>query len=663
MRNLIPPILRHTSACALAELLVVTSSSLSVLAQTAPLITRQPVSISRSLGASAEFAVSVSGDAPLTYQWQHEGVDLSGATKRTLTITSVALLDSGSYRLIISNSVGTAKSDAAELDVDPTFTKVSAGDFVKNSEWSGISAGDYDGDGFLDLYAGGPYVYRNDPARPGEFKKVSIGGGISTNPGDGFGLWGDYDNDGKLDLFVTQGADGNPLPNRLLHNEGNGIFRQINTTTFSSDSGSFSFGAAWGDYDRDGYLDLFVANNNAGTKSVARSSLYHNRGDGTFTRVTDWEIGTSEANAFGCNWSDVNGDGWPDLTVGVNPGGQSIYWENQQGKGFERFVLPGGGGDFINGPCWADFDNSRNLSAFVPYSGLQTARLIGNDGQGNFEPLFDSDLSTITQGYGGTWGDFDNDGWLDLFVPRTGAYVKNTSNTNALWRNNGDGSFTQILTGSLATDASNTSSAAWADFDNDGFLDLAVGGGGSAKNLLYRNNGNSNSWLALKLIGAKSNRSAIGAKIRVTATIRGQVLTQLREIGSDAVFAQNDPRPHFGLGDASLAQNVRIEWPSGQIQELTNILVKQFLTIIEPGGPPKLNITRTTDPAFVMVEIVGEAEQDYELQSSPDLITWTTTSTLRTGADQSAQQSISESASRQFFRALSISKRNNFGRP
>src|SRR5439155_7289915 len=160
---------------------------------------------------------------------------------------------------------------------------------------------------------------------------------------------------------------------------------------------------------------------------------------------------------------------------------------------------------------------------------------------------------------------------------------------NFPYPNNGDGTFTKITSGSLVNDLGNCGGAVWGDYDNDGFLDLFVANGfvgQSANNLLYRNNANSNSWLNLRLIGTVSNRSAIGAKIRVQATIGGKTFWQLREISGGTSFgSQNDMRANFGLGDATNADIVRIEWPSSIVQTMTNVAAKQFLTGVEHQSP------------------------------------------------------------------------------
>src|SRR4029453_2374792 len=176
------------------------------------------------------------------------------------------------------------------------------------------------------------------------------------------------------------------------------------------------------------------------------------------------------------------------------------------------------------------------------------------------------------------WADYDNDGFLDLFV------ANSSGQNESLYRNNGEGTFAKVTTGSTGSDGGNSGGCAWGDYDNDGFLDLFVPNWqGSRPNFLYRNNGNSNAWLKVPCRGTQSNRDAIGAKVRVKASFRGTERWQVREVSGGIGFGQT-PYANFGLGDATNAQIVRIEWPSGTVEELSDVAVKQFLTVTEPGA-------------------------------------------------------------------------------
>ena len=223
------------------------------------------------------------------------------------------------------------------------------------------------------------------------------------------------------------------------------------------------------------------------------------------------------------------------------------------------------------------------------------------------------------------WADYDNDGWLDLFVTASGLIDSaEPGRKSMLYHNNGNGSFTKITSGSLVNDVNWSEGGIWGDYDNDGFMDLFVANGGFAgnqANSLFRNNGNTHGWLKLKLIGTISNRAAIGAKVRVKATIGGKSFWQMREIsGGDGFLSQNDIRPNFGLGDARVAEIVRIEWPSGLVQELHDVAPKQFLTITEPARLQVLG-----PGAFRVQSWKG---MTFEVQASTDLKQWSPVNTV-----------------------------------
>jgi len=241
--------------------------------------------------------------------------------------------------------------------------------------------------------------------------------------------------------------------------------------------------------------------------------------------------------------------------------------------------------------------------------------LYHNDGHGRFTKITDGII--VNEGgrsYSCAWGDFDNDGYLDLFVTNW------LGENNFLYRNNTDGTFTKILGGSLVNDGgAGSSGCAWGDYDNDGFLDLFVVN--IEKYFLYRNNGNSNAWINIKCVGTASNRSAIGAKIRVKAVIRGKSVWQLTEVSGGSGFtSQNDMRANFGLGDATVVDTVRIEWPSGIVQELHDVRAKQFLTAVEPA----FQITKPQSGAegFQMT-VAARKGTKQSIEVTSDLVNWT----------------------------------------
>jgi hypothetical protein len=295
--------------------------------------------------------------------------------------------------------------------------------------------------------------------------------------------------------------------------------------------------------------------------------------------------------------------------------------------------------------AWGDYDNDGFLDAFISINPQGKNLLYHNNGDGTFTLVTNSVIgSEIGSSTGCAWGDYDNDGWLDLFVARTGTdsnFNIVAHENNWLYHNNGDGTFTKVTSGSLVNEIGPSFGAAWGDYDNDGFVDLFVSNGfiiSSANNFLYHNNGNSNNWINFRLVGTVSNRSAIGAKVRVKATISGKTFWQMREIsGGSGHGSQNDLRANFGLGDATNVDLVRIEWPSGIVQTMTNIASKQFLTVVEgqsPGtnNPPRFtNVARTT-AGVTDLSVSGDTGFVYLFEASTNLQNW---SWLGTGTNLS----------------------------
>ena len=423
------------------------------------------------------------------------------------------------------------------------------------------------------------YLYRNNG--DGSFTRVTTGA-IATDDANSEGAtWGDYDNDGHLDLFVAAGLGGNDL---LYRNNGDGSFTK-GTAGPVVQSGGNSRGCAWGDYDNDGYLDLFVAN-----EQGQNNFLYRNNGDGTFTRITSGSIVNDGGASYGCSWGDYDNDGFLDLFVSNLNQNNFLYHNNRDGTFTKiasgRIVSDGGASQ---GCAWGDYDNDGFLDLFVANRN-QKNFLYHNDGNGTFTAITNGAVvNEIGYSWSPAWVDYDNDGFLDLFVangPPSGS-----GQNNFLYRNSGDGTFTRVTTGSIVNDGAISDGCAWGDFNNDGFLDLFVSNLNDQNNLLYRNDGNSNNWIAVRCMGRLSNGSAIGTKVRIRTIRDGQYAFQMREIsGGSGYGSQNAAYAYFGLGSATNVDMMRIEWPSGVVQEMFSILppfpiaAGQLLTAIEPEG-------------------------------------------------------------------------------
>jgi len=479
-----------------------------------------------------------------------------------------------------------------------TFTRVTSGDIVTLPAlyWGG-SWGDYDDDGWLDLFVGASqpfarnFLYHNE--RDGTFSLIDDAAMPKVPSNQHGASWGDYDNDGHLDLIVTAGNPGE-WHNMLYRNQGNGTFAWTTDNPIYTETRDGGFhGPVWLDYDNDGFLDLFVGGHDM------QNRLFRNDGHGSFTRITDRVLVNDATTgvSFGV-WTDYDGDGDLDLIVSnVAAPGSSLFttipYRNDGGGVFTRVTDSGLSGRLENtyASCTADYDNDGFLDLFL--ANAQQNSLYHNGGDGTFTRVTGSTTVKDTIPASAifsacAWGDYDNDGFLDLYVAVADLSFPLPPRVHGfLYHNGGDGTFTKVTAGAIATDPSTgASGASWGDYDNDGFLDLFVSQGGfsprAVPNLLYHNDGNGNAWLNVKLVGTVSNRSAIGAKVRVNAFFRGESRWQLREIsGGDSESNQQSLNAEFGLADATMIDTVRVEWPSGIVQELHHVAPRQFLTITE----------------------------------------------------------------------------------
>ncbi len=602
-------------------------------AQTAPpTLTSQPRSQSVSLGANVTFRVTASGTPPPNFQWRWNDLPVNAATNNVLALTNVTLTQAGGYSAVVSNDGGAATSAVAVLSVDPTFTKIISGRIAaEGGDSSGCAWGDFDNDGFPDLFVGNGgtknFLYRNNG--DGTFtKRTNAAPALDSGFG---GSWGDFNNDGWLDLFV-----GNRSANYLYRNNGDGTFTKV--TPFAGTAGALSWSGSWGDYDRDGWLDLFISNGGGNN-----NALLHNSGNETFTKLTAARIVGDGGVSIGAAWQDYDGDGWPDLFV-ANNGGNNFLYRNLRNGAFARVTAGRIATDSQSAivPDWGDYDNDGWPDLAVGCFGRNLVYRNLGDGtfarQTNGPVVLDPQNSEIVQ-----WIDYDNDGFLDLFSANEGGQ------NNTLYHNNGEGTFAKITTGSLVNDGGNSAGCAWADYDNDGFLDLFVANWqGSRPNFLYRNNGNTNHWLKVKCVGTASNRAGIGAKIRVHAAIRTTDRWQLREISGGTGFGQTSLLAHFGLGDAAIVETVRVEWPSGTIQELHTVSVNQTLTVFEP---PKLAALKYNTLGF-QSEVVGLPGSNYVIETSLDLSAWAWLTTVtNSGRSTAFSDPTLPDAPRRFYRA------------
>ena len=484
----------------------------------------------------------------------------------------------------------------------------------------GVCVGDFDGDGRQDIYfvngrdlydrgiSVSNALYHNNG--DGRFTDVTEKAGV---PGTGYGLgcvWGDYDNDGFPDLFVTQYGR-----NVLYRNNGDGTFTDATDKAGVAglESGSFHSGATFFDYDRDGFLDLYVGSYVAldpdgprycdigTTKSScppsaykgSTNALYHNNGDGTFTNVTRaMNMLQPKGKNLSVGAADYDNDGWPDLFV-ANDGVEAYLYHNQQGKRFEEIAVPSGmafsaGGHLMAAMCISlgDYDNDGWLDLYISDFQGSSDHVWHNDGNGNLDEVSDT-LGIIAPthnvlSFGGGFFDYDNDGWLDLFIGNGHVYpeIEQASpgtrykQLNSLFHNERGRRFSDT-TATAGIDQQTPRVArgvAFADLDNDGFVDIVVANNGDPP-LILRNSGSGGHFLNFKLIGTRSNRDGMGARIHLVAG----GISQIREIaGGGSYLSQSDLRANFGLGSESTAKLVEITWPSGRKQSFRDVAGDNF---------------------------------------------------------------------------------------
>jgi hypothetical protein len=506
--------------------------------------------------------------------------------------------------------------------------------YIIDSMSGGVGLIDCDNDGKLDIITvngstveryrqgGDPMItlYHQDANL--KFTDITKAAGL-TRKGWGMGVAvADYDNDGLQDIYVT-GFGGNAL----YHNLGNCKFEDV-TEKAGVAGGGFSTGAAWADYDRDGRVDLFVSRyvhvdidklpefgNDArycrfktvmvqcGPWGMTGESdlLFHNKGDGTFEEVSK-KAGVDDSHAYyglGATWGDYDNDGWPDLYV-ANDTGPNFLYHNKHDGTFEEIGLLSGSalsGDGLQqgsmGVDWGDYLHEGRLSMLVTNFTEQGSTLYHNQGNDSF-----ADVSVRAKimkptyplvSWGTAFFDMDNDGWLDIFIASGHVYPQVDSIPGAaqyrqplvLLRNHRDGTFEDVSSTLESLPLKSRRGVAFGDINNDGNVDVVVLNVGEAPSLLLNHNQSSNHRVLFKLVGTKSNKAAIGARV----TVKAGSLTQFDEVrGGASYLSQNDLRLHFGLGDNDKMNEITIRWPNGETETLREVAADFIYTIVEGAG-------------------------------------------------------------------------------
>ena len=525
----------------------------------------------------------------------------------------------------------------AGLTASTVFGGEQSKKYILETTGGGVAFVDYDGDGWPDIFvvngsrlegfgAAPPptsKLYRNrhdgtfeDVTNKARLDRVAWGQGVCA---------GDFDNDGHIDLFLTAWGH-----NALYRNRGDGTFQDVSQAAgFRSARVRWGSGCAFVDYDRDGRLDLFVANYvdfdpqtapepgtnarcqfkgiavNCGPRGLKGESdiLYHNNGDGTFTDVSE-RAGIAKIHGnygLGVLTGDFDNDGWPDIYV-ANDTNASLLFHNKHDGTFEEIGVPAGCAYDADGKeasgmgvTTADYDADGWLDIFKTNFSDEPASLYHNSGEGLFvESGLQAGIGRNQKWLG--WGcgflDYDNDGWPDLFLVNGHVYPEvdraNVGLTfrqpKVLYHNQGGKRFEDVSAagGPAVTTPAPARGCAFGDFDNDGRIDIVMNNMNAPPTLLRGNCRNTNRWLKVRLVGKKSNRSGIGARV-YCVTGKHRQMDEVRSGGS--YLSQNDLRPHFGLGDATNADRIRVEWPSGIVDELQNVPAGQTVTVLEGSAP------------------------------------------------------------------------------
>jgi enediyne biosynthesis protein E4 len=497
---------------------------------------------------------------------------------------------------------------------------------------SGCGWIDYDQNGLLDLYlVNGAATRVYSPKRPlssalyrnngdGTFTDITGKAGVGAEGLFGMGVAvGDYDNDGFPDLLVL--GYGRCI---LYHNNGDGTFTDVTLRAGVENAGRWASSAAWFDYDNDGRLDLVIANyvdwspernfycgdQGPGMRSYCHPddfrgqppTLYHNNGDGTFTDVSKSSgIGIKGGNGLGVVTFDYDNDGWQDIFIANDHMPNFLFHNNRDGTfrevGYAAGVAVSADGLFEAGMGTdaADATGSGRMDLTVTHLDMQLARFYQNLGDQTFDDAtLRSKIGYATyhmSGFGTRFMDYDNDGARDLFMANghvldnIARYHADTqyAETKLMFRNNGRGIFENVsdLLGPDFQLPRVSRGAAVADFDNDGDLDILVNNNGQAPQLLRNDGGNTNHWLELLLIGTKSNRDGVGARVKLSA---GDLMLYDQRKGGMSYQSAQDPRLHFGLGPRSNVAAIEILWPSGNVTKLTNLKSDQIIAIKEGVG-------------------------------------------------------------------------------
>ena len=389
----------------------------------------------------------------------------------------------------------------------------------------------------------------------------------------------DVDNDFDLDGFVvTWGAGGQPKRNYFYRNNGDSTFAFEEEVAPNL---TYSETANWIDVNDDQFLDLYITN----SAQSLRNLYFENQGDGSFLQRTDLTITDELKPSRSVDWVDYDSDGDADLFVTNEGNNFNTLYRNDGPDNFTKITDLSIVSQIQNsmGSSWADVDNDGDFDLVV--TNMESANQLFINENGSFSEIMDSEIAEAgISSFGSTFGDMDNDGDLDLIILNS---YNDTHIHNSIFINEGNGNFSKANTGALSEFEGWTYSAAFGDYNNDGWLDViqANNQNEGQENSVFRNTGTGNNWLKIKCVGTESNRSAIGAVVKVRALINGNLVIQTRKVEATSGYAsQNSLTTHFGLGNAVEIQEVKIIWPSG-LEEIFDVVeINQTYNLTEGTG-------------------------------------------------------------------------------
>jgi hypothetical protein len=564
---------------------------------------------------------------------------MNASSLRLLSVLALACLAaSGVTPAAQNSSLGFSFTNVAQkagLTARTVYGGRDANTYLLETTGTGVASIDYDGDGWVDIFLVNGTVLEGFPAGKeptnhlyrnrgnGTFEDVTVRAGVAASGWGQGACVGDYDNDGRDDLYVTYWGR-----NRLYRNKGNGTFEEVSLGAgVSGDRVRWGAGCAFLDYDRDGRLDLMAANYidlDLGATPLpssglcrykglpvacgppglpgAKNVLYHNRGDGTFADVSDTSGITRASGTYGLGVAtlDFDDDGWVDVYVANDSNPSALYRNNRNGT-FTDIATSAGCAYSQDGKAQAgmglaigDYDRNGTMDIFKTNFAGDTSTLYANTGKGLCEDRTFAagfGLNTRWLGWGVGFLDLDSDGWLDLFLVNGHVYPEvrrleteaGYEQRKVVYRNLRTGRFVDISDqlGPPVTTPKAGRGAAFADFDNDGDVDIVVNNLHDTPDLFRLDQTGERHWITLKLVGTRSNRSAIGAQVRLV-TADGEQRQEVR--GGGSYYSQNDLRLHFGLGRARTIERIIVRWPNGLEETWSKLAVDRAHTLTEGTG-------------------------------------------------------------------------------